>query len=231
MGMPLVDVVFITWNRPRVMVRTWAALKERLIYPNLRWVVADDHSPDGVFEEIRDTLQPDIIFRTKRRSGWGVNVNSALKRLDSDFVFQTEDDKLLTEPIDLTPGVKVLTNCPEFGLVRYWALAGHSLYAHLRELRIGGERFQVWHLLKNSPFLYVYSNGPHLKHRRFHERYRLYPEGYKLGVTEEAFAHTFIDDKEGPGIIAFPEFVRGRFRDIGKSWQLTEFDIGKNAGE
>jgi len=226
--MPLVDVLVISYDRLDILTRTWRALKERLHYPKLRWVIADDHSPDSVFEEIRDTLQPDIIFRTRRRSGWGVNVNNALKQLDSDFVFQTEDDKLLTEPLDLVPGVKALAAYPEFGMVRYWALAGHSLYAHLRELRIGGEKFQVWHLLKNSPFLYVYSNGPHLKHRRFHECYRLYPEGYKLGVTEEAFAHTFIDDKEGPGIIAFPEFVRGRFRDIGKSWQLTEFDIGED---
>lgn len=231
MDMPLVDVVFITWNRPRVMVRTWAALKERLMYPNLRWVVADDCSPDEVLEEIRDVLRPDIIFRTKERSGWGLNVNNALKQLDSEFVFQTEDDKLLKEPLDLVPGVKVLAARVDFGMVRYWGLAGHALFGHLREIRAEGKKFNVWHLLKNSPFLYVYSNGAHLKHRRFHEAYGYYPEGYKLGYTEERFAHTFIDDKEGPGIVAFPDFVRNRFEDIAKSWQLTEVDIGKGMGE
>ena len=32
-------------------------------------------------------------------------------------------------------------------------------------------------------------HGPHLKHRRFHDYFGLYPEGMKLGETEEAFCH------------------------------------------
>lgn len=236
-AVPQVDVLVITWNRPQIIVKTWRALKERLHYPNLRWVVADDHSPESVIEVIRNELQPDVIFRTKKRSGWGMNVNNALKETTSDFVFQIEDDYVLKGAhIDLMPAVDVLTRYPEFGMVRYGGLAGHDLTCRLRELKVmpfavfdrPNPHYQVWEILKKeSRFLYVYSSAPHLKHRRFHHAYGWYAEGYKLGYTEESFAHRVRDVQDGPGIICFPEFVRCHFDHIGKSRQHTKDDIGK----
>jgi len=188
----------------------------------------NDHSPDDVFDFIKAEVQPDIIFRTKRRSGLGINTNNALKRLESDFVFLTMDDRVLTRKIDLKPGVDVLATYLQYGMVRYGGLAGHDVTCRLRELDMrDGLRYDIWELLKKqSKFLYVYSGGPHLKHRRFHEAYGFYGEGYKLGYTEEEFAHRFVD-MAGPGIICFPEFVPSYFEHIGHTWQHGEHDIGK----
>lgn len=238
-GWPLVDVLVVTFNRPKEIVETWRSLKENLNYPNLRWVLADDHSPNDVFESMKAELQPDIIFRTRKRSGLGINTNNALRKLDSDFVFLTMDDCVLRRKIDFMPGVDVLTRYPEFGMVRYGGLAGHDLTCRLRELEampyavfnIPSPRYEVWELLKKEPhFLYVYSGRPHLKHRRFHEAYGFYIEGYKLGYTEEDFAHRFLA-MEGPSIICFPEFMTNPFDHIGDSWQLGEHDIGKGYQE
>lgn len=236
-GIPQVDVLVITWNRFEVLAKTWAALKERLHYPNLRWVIADDHSPDEVVAAIRDQLQPDILFRTRKRSGWGMNVNNALKRLTSNFVFQVEDDYVLRRThIDLMPGVDILDRYPEFGMIRYGGIGGHDLTCRLRELAampfalfdVAPSRYQIWEILKEqSRMLYVYSHAPHLKHRRFHEVYGYYAVGYKLGFTEEGFAHQFRDVKDGPSIICFPDFVTCYFDHIGKSRQHTKDDIGK----
>lgn len=227
MSAPLVDVVVVHYNRPHELLRSIQSLRENLLYPSLRWIVADDYSPDEVFEFIKAQVQPDVIFRTKKRSGLGINTNNALKRLDSDFVFLTMDDRVLTREIDLRPGVEVLTKYEEFGLVRYGGLLGHDVTCRLRELELEAHRYNVWELLKNeSHFLFVYSGTPHLKHRRFHDVYGLYKEGYKLGPTEEEFAHRFIDIKEGPSIICFPEFVPSYFDHIGHSWQQTKYDIG-----
>ncbi len=238
-SVPQVDVLVITWNRFEALVKTWAALKERLHYPNLRWVIADDHSPDEVVAAIQTELQPDVLFRTHKRSGWGVNVNNALKSLTSDFVFQCEDDYVLKGAhIDFMPGMDILGRNPEFGMVRYGGIAGHDLTCRLREIEAmpyaawgqQAPRYQVWEILKKeSRFLFVYSHAPHLKHRRFHEAYGLYPEGLKLGATEESFAY-HVRDTNGPGIICFPEFVANPFKHIGESWQHSEFDIGKEAG-
>lgn len=228
MTVPLVDVVVVHFNRPRELAETFESLREHLHYPALRWVVADDHSPDDVFEFVKAEVQPDIIFRTKERSGLGINTNNALKRLASDFVFLTMDDRVLTRPIDLMPGVDVLARYEEFGMVRYGGLTGHDLTCRLRQLNSAEPpHYDVWELLKKqSKFLYVYSGGPHLKHRRFHDAYGLYVEGYKLGYTEEEFAHRFVG-MDGPRIFCFPEFVLNYFEHIGHTWQLGEHDIGK----
>lgn len=234
--MPEVAVLAVTWNRPTEIARTWKALKEHLHYPSLTWAVADDHSPDEVLEFIKAELQPDAIYRTRKRSGVGTNVNNALKRLAADFVFVVEDDRVLKTDIYLLPAVDILSKYEEFGMVRYGGIAGHDVTCRLRELDgpfpyavwdRANPRYQVWELLKKeSRFLYVYSGEPHLKHRRFHDAYGWYIEGHKLGTTEDEFAHRFVG-MEGPGIICFPEFVTCYWDHIGQSRQLTEDDIGK----
>lgn len=227
MTVPLVDVVIVHYNRPQELLRSVESLREHLRYPALRWVVADDHSPEEAFEFIKGEVQPDIIFRTKERSGLGINTNNALKQLDSDFVFLTMDDRVLTRPIDLAPGVDVLTRYEEFGMVRYGGLLGHDITCRLRTLNDAPPYYDVWEALKKeSRFLFVYSGAPHLKHRRFHDAYGLYVEGYKLGYTEVEFAQRFIA-LEGPKIMCFPELVVNYFEHIGHSWQLGEHDIGK----
>jgi hypothetical protein len=68
-------------------------------------------------------------------------------------------------------------------------------------------------------------------HPRFHAAYGRYPEGLKLGATEEAFAHGVRDrqlrDPAAPGIAVLPEGIPQAFAHIGKSWQLSAHDGGE----
>lgn len=240
---PLVDVVIVHYERPHELAETMQSLRKNLRYPNLRWVVADDHSSQEALEFVRNQVQPDILFCTKERSGLGLNTNNALRTLESDFIFLTMDDRVLEREIDLRPGVDVLARFPQFGMVRYSGMEGHVTVSQSHELAAGSDSifpdaprfYTVYEISKKrasilGPFsLYVYSGEPHLKHRRFHEVYGLYKEGYKVGPTEEDFAHRFLA-MEGPNIVYFPEFLVCPFKHIGHSWQHTEHDIGWAGG-
>jgi hypothetical protein len=76
--------------------------------------------------------------------------------------------------------------------------------------------------------LNVYSHGPHLKTSKFHQYYGPYPEGSKLGETEEKFAHIVKDrlreDPHAPQIAIQPDWVSMRFDHIGTTFQHTEKD-------
>jgi hypothetical protein len=81
-----------------------------------------------------------------------------------------------------------------------------------------------------SHALYLYSNGPHLKHIRFHAVYGMYPEGKRLGETEEAYAHTVKDRMklpDAPAIAITPAFIPMLWDHIGVSFQHSEADKGR----
>ena len=110
--------------------------------------------------------------------------------------------------------------------VRYDGLAGHRLLLELRERDTEIGKIHFLRLRHDSPSLNVYSNRPHLKHKRFHQFYGLYPEGLKLGETETHFAHRVKDKlRDGPWIVALSSGVENSFRHIGVSRQGTELDV------
>lgn len=180
--------------------------------------------------------------------GWGGNVNNGLEIIEEDYIFFIEDDYVLEAPLDLRLGVALLeTKQNLLGMVRYRGSAGGKYLYHQFETDIS----QFAGELENDPWfeaartvpykltylqfdrasqtLYIYSHGPHLKHKRFHHVYGKYPVGKKLGETEESFAHTvknrmFKDPKGSPGIAILPEWVPMRFDHIGKSFQHSKDD-------
>ena len=80
-------------------------------------------------------------------------------------------------------------------------------------------------LERYSPHLNVYSNRPHLKHRRFHSKYGPYSETTPLGMTETEFAHRVKDiGVDGPLLAILADGVVRAFDHIGKSRQGTELD-------
>ena len=223
---PQVDVIIVTWNRPKEVAETFNSLRENLRYPNLHFIIADGHSEPSVQDFMRRELEGAEIVVPPRRGGWGADVNLALRRSQALYVFMIEDDYPLLRPIDLMPAVRVLGGRKEIGMVRYRALAGHDLTCRLREAHIDGDTYQVWQILRSSAFLFCYTHGPHLKHRRFHEHYGLYAEGLMLGDTEVEMCWRW-KKNPGPAIVAFPEFVMPTwFGSIGHSRQLSDTDIG-----
>jgi hypothetical protein len=192
----------------------------------------------------------DIEFiSTPERGGWGKNANFGLSYIadelpDVKYIFQAEDDYLLTRELDLKAGVALLETMPHIGMLRYRGTSGdrvlmhqftadiRALYGNFLESAGASAGFIAYQQFDSaSPTAYIYSNGPHLKRAGvfgFHAFYGMYPEGLKLGITEESYAHHVKDlmkKPNAPGIAILPEFIPMWFDHIGESWQGSEHDI------
>lgn len=256
MNPPPVDVIVCTFNRPAELKSTLEALLENLRYSGpLNFYLADDSSSAATLKRVKATavfkqLKPAIIS-TEQNSGWAANVNNAMRQTDSPYIFFLEDDYVLGETLDLAAGVALLETKPDVGMLRYRGTAGEHIIFHQFEADIAAQydnpfvdypgaegneyregyglpgKLTYLQLDSGSPGLYIYSNGPHLKSRAFHDFYGMYPEGLKLGETEERFAHTVRDGMKqpnAPAVAILPEWVSMRFDHIGQSYQHTEAD-------
>lgn len=236
---PPVLVVVISYNRPYELGQVLLALDQKLIYSNLYYVVADDASPlitHDLVQGIGNRMQKHRNLRLDKATengGWGKNANRILKSTSSDYVLLIEDDYVLTEKIDLHPIVFAMEHNPQIGLMRLDGPQGHRFTRRYEELPAPGLELRKAHPntlpvfipFRSSRELHLYSNRPHLKHRRFHETYGFYYEGAKLGNTEVEMALR-VKHNAGPDI-AIPTYLwTQQFEHIGKSYQNTEHDKG-----
>lgn len=242
---PEVTVLICTYDRLRIIERTLLALAKNLVYPRdrLHWLITDDSSPNDYLHHVSglkicEILKPELLS-TPHNMGFGANVNMGQQQVSTDYTLFVEDDKLLEHKLDLRIGVALLETRANIGLVRYRGAGGESFIYHQFETNISdflpdyqdgvglSGRLNYLQIDSGSPALYIYSNGPHLKHRSFHAFYGDYPEGLRLGHTEESMAHLVKDKMIEPGapaIAVLPEFIDMWFTDIGESRQHTELD-------
>lgn len=231
MDYPDVTVLLVTYDRPQEIRQTIEALQKCLDYKGkLRWHLADDGSPREYVPGVRrdyPTLQ--FTATVTGRLGWGANVNKALNFIRTDYMFLCEDDYVALRRLDITTGIGVMMAESAIGLVRYDGLSAHALTLSLRELRLPWGGMQDYLLVRrDSPHLNIYSNRPHLKHRRFHDVHGLYPEGRTLGETEEAFAMRILHAQPGtPLVAALPDGIPRAFDHIGRSRQGSDQDKPK----
>ena len=250
MDWPRVDIVIITYDRVDELTRTMEALHKRLDYPKnkLRYLLADDATPGDyhsklaksyIFNFINFEFVPDKGIN----GGWGMNANRALRYSDAPYVLQIEDDQVLTKNLDLCAAIACMEVKPEIVMMRFGGTAGTHCVLHQMEADISGRipeyregmglfgKMTYFLLDSGSPTLWIYSNRPHLKRATFHPFYGYYPEGLKLGATEESFCHTVLDKMRGdpyaPVITTLPEWVAQHFDHIGKSYQLGPLDTEK----
>jgi hypothetical protein len=242
MEWPIVSIIIVTYYRPEEIRRTIAALVQHIQYPEdrLRWHLADDRSSEWQGEQVGDwtperyldDVRADFVdlrfsMTITERAGWGVNVNKAMLYCwdkHGPYTFLCEDDYVSRGPIRLREGVALLVADQDIGVVRYDGIAGHALNLELRECSTQIGKVPRLLILKNSPFLNVYSNRPHLKAQRFHDTYGMYPEGESLGQTETKFAQRVKRKKAGPGVVVLKDGVDRGFDHIGKSRQHTKDD-------
>lgn len=223
----MITVLLITYDRPREIRCTIDALRVHLHYSGaLRWHIADDSSPaDYIPQLVRDYPDLGLIATTTQRQGWGANVNRALQHPQmTDLIFLCEDDYVAKRDIDLDFGAALLMGS-DLGVVRYDGIAGHvGLNLWLKEYDTALGRLNCLKVdQRHSTHLNVYSNRPHLRHRRFHDTFGLYKENLPLGKTEEEYAHRILD-KNGPGIAILPDGIPTAFDHIGVSRQGTDKD-------
>lgn len=219
--------MIVTYDRPMEIRSVISALLDHLKYKGaLRWHLADDGSAQGYLDSLQWYFsEVQFTMSVTQRKGWGVNVNTALKARLEDYVFLCEDDYVASGDLDLNAGVALLESVSGIGLVRYDGLSGHALDLQLREAdsRIG--RINYLLIEHSSPFPYIYSNRPQLKHRRFHAHYGWYPEGRPLAETEETFVVHVKGDPNGPKLAALADGVPRAFDHIGRSWKGSAFDV------
>lgn len=234
MMFPPVTVMIITYNRPNEIRQTIAALHSRIRYVgDVHWHIADDGSPgDYVNQIVSDFPSLPMTFTKTRRRGWGANANAALAAIPGQYLFVCEDDYVAMSDVDLTSGVALMQEQSHIGLVRYDGIEGHKLTVQLNTHSSSTAYVQYGIVLPESADLYMYSNRPHLVHRRFHDYYGIYPEGLPLGRTEETYAHMVKDHEEKFYKIAvLSTGIPRAFNHIGVSYQLTEEDVAVPKGK
>lgn len=246
---PPITIVIITYDRYDEIQRTVAALVEHVHYSGkLHILIADDATPGAYVARLKRLKLfkdngVDFIPASENR-GWGGNVNRALKAVQTEYVLMAEDDYVLTQPLDLDPMITLMEAKPRIGLVRLRGTAGTRLVYHQFEHDVSaacpqyqegvGVTGKMTYFLIDggSPDLWIYSNGPHLKRRLFHAYHGEYPEGLKLGATEETYAHRVKDGMqtkpdEAPWIAIMPDWIPMRWEHIGTSYQRGPLDKGK----
>jgi len=250
---PEVTIGIITYNRPKEILETLAGLNRHLIYPadKIRWILSDDCSPGNYANELQLSLHKMRglsfeVIRTSHNGGWGYNANWLVQNCITKYLFQLEDDYVLRTSLDLRVGVALLQKRENIGMIRYRGTEGTGCVYHQGEVDVSdilkdyqsglGSMGKLNYLGINagSPTLWIYSNGPHLKRiPEFHQFYGRYPEGLRLGATEESYAHTVKNGMTlsgAPGIAIFSDFIPLYWDHIGHSYQDSEFDICHKVG-
>jgi GT2 family glycosyltransferase len=244
---PRITVGVLTYNRPDIIRQTFAALHNKLRYVDPRlihWIVADDSSGEDYTTFLHQTITgipaaSTKVITTERNSGIGANYNHLLRHIETDIALILEDDWLLTQPLDISPAVALLTLNESIGCVKVRSSAGlPNLYAqqltdisemlpnHQERANTRGE--MTWlHMLPQSPNLYVWSTGINLVHRRWWARYGDMQEGLRIGACEEEYCHRYKDiatkDASAPKLVTLPDYLPAYFKHIGyETWQGRE---------
>lgn len=180
---PNLSIVIITYNRRDIVRETIHRIDKHLYYEGERhWILADDGSDDGTIDMVMSEY-PHVSVVQSNRVGLGANSNAGLRAAfsKSDYVLQMQDDMHLLTTLDLHPHVGLMMNDDTCGYVRLWGIGGHRYTATLEG--------NHWRVRWDSQELYVPSDRPHVKHRRFHDKFGFYPEGLPTAATEEAWCH------------------------------------------
>ena len=217
-------ILFTAFRRTQVALRTIAALKEHLHYPNLHWHICDDGSritDDGTerphIQVLADAIGGDVTWHDMGTS-WGEfnlggNVNRGIRTAQEhrcSHYFIVEDDTVLLDDLELKPYVQILTQHPQTGFIRFIVLvpgmagivtgyrAGNQVIPFLRLIR-------EW-CLKN-PWRrdsYIHAFQPALVHQRYYDAYGYEPENLDPGKTEPAMCAQYNDSplgEDGPQIL------------------------------
>lgn len=186
---PPLTVLILTYQRAPILHDTIQAIKDHLYYVGkTQIVVCDDGSTDGTQEMVKYEF-PDVVLVRNNRIGLGAQHNRGLQYAwkTSPYTLALQDDMKLLTTLDLHPWISVMEKKDDIGFVRLWGVCGHNYQGQLEsDQDIGVCWLRIWW---HSPELFIPSDRPHLKHRRFNDHYGMYPEGKTTAETEVAFCH------------------------------------------
>jgi len=216
---PLVIALIITYERTDVAKQAIRGIKERIQYPNLGFHIADDGSNGDHIQKLTEEIGPDYEVSTSNTGGHSVgkSMNEGIARCleRADMWLHWEDDWVPNMDIELFPCVRLLQENEQVGMVRLGRL---SEGLHGRVI-VGGDR--LWWLLDKSKDQWAWTGHAALRHRRFHEAYGIYREGYTPGITELGYQDSF-NANGGPDIV-WPAWLRYDICDhIGDGYSYRE---------
>lgn len=184
------------FNRRAILRETVSSLKRNLRYSGaLRFLI----SADGLDPSAEFYGEPDVrvIFGI---NSLGANTNNLLIHAETDILFQQDDDLWLLEPLPLDRHVEKLAADATAGWIRLWGCGYHKIVATLTAHPEIPNDGVYWRCSCLESEVYLLSFRPHLKHKRFHDHYGLYPVGFKAGETEEGMGYQMkAVHKERPG--------------------------------
>lgn len=222
MSQSAIAVIIPTYNRPQIVGETIRRLQHYLRYDGAIDYFSSDDSTDDRMPETRAQIEnlPRLSYVRGPHRGLGANLNALLRRsADYDLLLQMDDDHQLNQLLDLNEHARKLLEDESAGWIRLMGIGFHRYIADLNG--------HYWRVRWNSPELYIPSNRPHLKHRRYHEHYGMYPEGLTLGQTEEIFCHQCIDRgrrSDGPAVLVpLNSMSETAWEHVGDSWQAKGF--------
>lgn len=211
MGSPLVIALIITYERTRLALATIRSVKEKIVYPNIGFHIADDGSRNGHVELLLQEIGPnyEVTITNSARGGVGRSMNFGTiechKR--ADLILHLEDDWVLNEKLDIQPMVDLLMKDTSIGMVRLGLVT-----LDMQGTTISSNGHIWWRLNKGPP--YTFNGHPSLRHKRFFEAYGPYREGLKPGETEVSMCWQF-NNLTGPYVVIPPDIPR--FQHIGDS--------------
>jgi len=196
MEWPLVVCLLITYKRTDLALRTINGVIEKLDYPNIGWVIADDGSPEEHVAALVESIGRDVACVNANRKGVGVSMNlGSDKCLEyGNYILWLEDDWELQQSFDLKPCVQLMEERQEIGMVRL----GYASPGIEGQLISAADR--LWWKLKKGSDTYVFSGHASLRHKRFIDAYLPYATGLTPGETELYMCGTF-NNKEGPDVV------------------------------
>lgn len=221
---PVVTILMTTYLRTGCAIKTIQGLKQNLLWPQINWWISDDGSPREHTQAIVNEIGPSYniqLFNSERR-GVGFGMNYCLRKIyeKTSLVFLTEDDWFLDKPLDLRPYVNLLTNHPEYGLVRFGYMCADLL------LYVISEENKLLYRVEPNLQTYRYVGHPKLVASRFFEYYGWFDEGIPPGLTELAMCGRVNSKQPGPHIVIPADYsCYGAFSHLG-STSLADTPVG-----
>jgi glycosyltransferase involved in cell wall biosynthesis len=212
---PVVTVLIITFKRFQLAKKTIESIKENLEYPNLRFHIADDGSGPEHIQKLFEVIgnKYPISVTNSERGGLSKNTNMGIEACLKyfDYYLQLQDDFVLTHPLDLKPSVQLLAERNDIGMVRLGRLNPYMSGTVFEAIN------RYWWLLKRKSDTYVYTENPHLCHKRFPMTYGKMREDLKMGHAELEMCSRF-NNSSGPEIV-WPAWLSttDMFQHIGDS--------------
>lgn len=220
-GVEPIVIVLLTYDtagaRSEYALRTIAAVRANLRYPDLLWYVADGGSSEAHRAAVKRALEGEQVIgghsypHVETSYGRDANMAWEVAHAHARLTLWLEDDWELQRELDLRPFADMILNNDDVGMVRL----GY-LQEGMRGTTWGWGGHLYWQLERDSPSAYVFTGHPALRHQRLRDAYGAYEEGLKPGETELSYAWQFRSG-HGPGIVYPVELgAYGPFGHIGE---------------